>query len=113
MPPKKKQQQPQLQPQPPLPPTPQLEMKLRGGRATHPGAPDMPKLKRSTAQVAAEKAEKEREKEAKAATRQIAIQKVATLENEMMLEDTSHDLDDDSTVAIEEVNRIQMGHKRK
>jgi len=88
-------------------------MKLRGGCATYPGTPDMPKLKCSTAQVAAEKAEKEREKEAKASTQQIAIQKVAALENKMMLEDTSHDLNNDNTVANEEVNHIQKGNKHK
>jgi hypothetical protein len=58
-------------------------MRLRGTRAANPGAPDMPKPKRSTEVVQAEKLAKQSEKEEKEASRQAAIQKVAELENEM------------------------------
>lgn len=69
-----------------------LQMRLRGTRATNPGAPDMLKPKRSTEVVQAEKLAKRNEKEAKDVSRQAAIQKVAELENEMEQRDEQTDL---------------------
>jgi hypothetical protein len=69
-----------------------FDMQLRTSRATKPGAPDMPKPKRSTAEVTAEKTAKEDNKVAKTAARQAAIKKVAGLENTMAVADANANL---------------------
>ena len=69
-----------------------FDMQLRTSRAVNPGAPDMPKPKRSTAEVTAEKTAKEDDKAAKAAYRQAAIKKVAALENTMVTTDANANL---------------------
>ena len=66
-----------------------FDMQLRMSRATNPGAPNMPKPKRSTAEVTAENTAKEDNKAAKIATRQAAINKVAALENTMAAADAN------------------------
>jgi hypothetical protein len=75
---------------PPAPPD--LQMRLRGSRAVNPGAPDMPKPKRSSEVVQAERSAKEKEKEAKSAARDAAIARIAELENEMEQADNQTDL---------------------
>ena len=69
-----------------------FDMKLRTSRATNPGAPDMRKSKRSTAEVKAEKTAKEDDKAAKTARHKAAIKKVAMLENAMVAADATANL---------------------
>ena len=69
-----------------------FDMRLRMSRATNPGAPDMCKPKRSTAEVMAEKTAKEDKKAAKTARHMAAIKKVAALENTMAAADAAANL---------------------
>jgi len=62
-------------------------MKLRTARAAMPGAPDKPRAKRTTAEVQAEKAAKEKTKKEKETAKKQAISRVAELEDEMQHKD--------------------------
>jgi hypothetical protein len=60
-----------------------LPFTLRPKRAAHPGAPDMPRVRRSTLLIQAQQEEKENEKLAQAQSRKNTIANVAQLEAEI------------------------------
>lgn len=62
-------------------------MSLRASRDKHPGAVFLPKPRRSSDEVAAEKAKKEQEKRDKAGKQAIALKNAARLEDQMQKED--------------------------
>ena len=68
-------------------------MSLRPGRAAAPGAPDQPRAKRPSSEVATEKLAKEKEKQTKSAATARNIEKLARLELKMQEDDTRLDRD--------------------
>jgi hypothetical protein len=63
-----------------MPPQIPLLFTLRPTREAHPGAPDMPRTRRSTEQVQAQRVSKENARAVRAQTRKTAITKVAQVE---------------------------------
>lgn len=80
-----------MPPKPTLPPG--IQMALRRNRAEHPGAPDQKKAKRSSEQVAAEKAAKEQDKRDRAAKKARGITNAARVEDKMQEQDDRHERD--------------------
>ena len=68
---------------------------LRPERDVQPGAPDKTKPRRSSVEVAAEKAAKELAKKNKAAAQSAGVLAISTKENEMAMEDIETDLSAD------------------
>lgn len=68
-----------------------LQIALRANRAKEPDLPNKPCLKRSSAEVSAEKEVKEKAKLAKDATRAAALQAVVELEDNMQADDDNID----------------------
>ena len=66
---------------------PSLGMSLHANRDKHPGAVSAPKPRRSSDEVAAEKAKKEQEKHDKASKKAVGLKNVAHLKDRMQKED--------------------------
>ena len=71
---------------------PALAMRLRPNRSVAPGKPDMPAPRKSSAEVAAEKTQKEQDKENKQKALDDGIKTLSKLEDEMQQNDKENDI---------------------